>query len=521
MKSVALVLCLAISTAAFSCPAFSTCVCDTNPCDTMKCDADKSCEASVLVCDSTRCHMDCGGKQSCIASHLQCVGDYCQIRCVQDLACEGLMTYSQRQIYSDTQSLDSDGKHYGMWMGAKASEGKLICDGQKACQASKIGCASDNCEVHCNGVQSCQANTFVIKDTVESTLHRCTNTQACQQTEFDYSDAGGDSVLWCDNVQACLKATVKCPRRHSLTIKCQSKESCKAMTIVRYSDTPSDKECKLECVGQDACVDITDDRTPVPALPPCSNWVLKVPVVSINCDNLCVGILDISLCKEHCVCADTNVPATNAPAVLTLKKLFKLILGILLTDLSVFLRLLQALLSTLVTSLKVYWTCPAAACIGGCPDTAVLKLAAGCKAIVESLTGRFSDALADDGTVVLFEPTYSSDGTEDKVTAAVEAEIASPTTLKDYKVESVESNVATTVYEDATASPLIDDDDDGGDGIAPGIIALIIILSVLFIVAIVVVVVFFVCRKSSETVSCNAPDRTHECNSFGPEETVV
>ena len=329
---------------ALVCNNGAACICTQNPCDIFKCDTVQSCQATVLGCDSTRCHMDCTGVQSCQASHLQCISDTCQIRCTQSGSCQLMKKYDQAGVLT-THDLDSEGKSYGMWMAAKADEGKLICDGVHSCQNSQVGCASDSCETHCNGLQACQLSSFTATSSSEGALARCTNKESCKKAEFQYKFTNGDVKLQCDNEGSCMDATVRCPDNHNCVVECNGAGSCKAMKLECPHSLPAGKKCEIKCVGNNACEGIGEtqatgkvcstcdanagcttylsSRTSCSSLPVCASnaWHLLVPVVGSDlnlCNNLCrSGLLqDVSKCVQFCGCSavvPTAAPATLSP----------------------------------------------------------------------------------------------------------------------------------------------------------------------------------------------------------------
>ena len=313
-----------------------TCFCNDDPCDVFQCNDDKACTNSILVCESTSCPMECNGKQACKDAHIQCISDRCNLRCSADQSCYGLNSFHDTGLLT-TANLEADGKAYGIWMSDRASTGKLICDGKQSCAKSDIGCAAGHCEVVCNGQQSCKESSVTTTEDSQGALVRCTEEHACQKATFDHSDTNGNVDVWCDNKQSCQDATIKCPAGHNCTVHCQGEHACQNLELECPKNMGSDKLCHIDCVGQKACQntetsgsgDVCASCAPSAA---CSSeleamdcageapanctgtWMLTVPVVGGSCDSICVGVLDMDVCRQFCTCVqDTDAPPTAAP----------------------------------------------------------------------------------------------------------------------------------------------------------------------------------------------------------------
>ena len=306
-----------------------TCFCNDDPCDMFQCNADKACTNSILVCESTSCPMECNGKQACKDAHIQCISDRCNLRCSADQSCYGLNSFHDTGLLT-TANLEADGKAYGIWMSDRASTGKLICDGKQSCAKSDIGCAAGHCEVVCNGQQSCKESSVTTTEDSQGALVRCTEEHACQKATFDHSDTNGDVDVWCDNKQSCQDATIKCPAGHNCVVHCQGEHACQNLELMCPSSLPADKKCRIDCVGQKACQNTVATGAVCATChthAACSSaleakdceectgtWMLTVPVVGGSCDSICVGVLDMDLCRQFCTCVqDTDAPATAAP----------------------------------------------------------------------------------------------------------------------------------------------------------------------------------------------------------------
>ena len=306
-----------------------TCFCNDDPCDMFQCNADKACTNSILVCESTSCPMECNGKQACKDAHIQCISDRCNLRCSADQSCYGLNSFHDTGLLT-TANLEADGKAYGIWMSDRASTGKLICDGKQSCAKSDIGCAAGHCEVVCNGKQSCKEASVTTTEDSQGALVRCTEEHACQKATFDHSDTNGDVDVWCDNKQSCQDATIKCPAGHNCVVHCQGDHACQNLELMCPSSLPADKKCRIDCVGQNSCTNTVATGAVCATChthAACSSaleakdceactgtWMLTVPVVGGSCDSICVGVLDMDLCRQFCTCVqDTDAPATAAP----------------------------------------------------------------------------------------------------------------------------------------------------------------------------------------------------------------
>ena len=303
-------------------------------------------------------------------------------------------------------------------------------------------------------------------------------------------------------------AKVVCPDKANCDVQCEGMHACKDLELtcaehcdVRCSNT-SDSCPGLEVVGNFTLVYYTPDETdtPIPATaaptatptsPPTSSPTTEAPPTA----------------------TPTSIPAdpTHSPSVEeVVKEVFELVLGLALAAFNTnsFVAFLQQLLESVLTSFEIHWVCPASACTGGCPSSALAKLAAGCTAVDSAASVREAAVLeGDDGTVVLFEATeYAGTSTAEDVTQTINDEIANPSSAsEEFQLLNVSTGTTGVLVAVTTPEPTVDGDDD----LASGMIALIVCLCVggVVLIALVGLVVF---KASTGTVASEQATRREQ-----------
>ena len=151
---------------------------------------------------------------------------------------------------------------------------------------------------------------------------------------------------------------------------------------------------------------------------------------------------------------------------------------------------LVAFLAGQVSSGKVRWTCPEAACVDGCPTTSAMKIAAGCMSCAPSTAStRSAQVLRSEGHVVVeVEISYRAGSTSEGVTIALHAEATAPTTLAKYNLGTTE-----VVHSEVLHAEGGEDDD------TDVIVSLVLIAAVAVLCVVSVVLCVCVKHKTSNT----------------------
>ncbi|KAJ9457491.1 hypothetical protein DIPPA_25287 [Diplonema papillatum] len=498
-RAVATVL-LVVCAEARTCEKGTSCLCDDSPCDDFECKERASCSDAVLICKSDSCHINCTGEASCAGSHMQCVGDYCHLRCSADESCKNMTTLEDSGVNGDP-ALDGVGSGFGLWMDESATEGKLICDGVRSCYNSSVGCASARCEAVCNGQESCAGSRFAVEDTAGATLHRCTNQQSCMSSTFDYTSAGGDVELRCENVESCKDSVVLCPKAHSLTVHCGSRDACRLLTVER---TANGTKCAVDC-NDDACEGVSADDVRFLSHTCVLYTALAATAPTVNCQTLCVGgVADGSdsedTCRQQCSCFKYAREVREVA-----QELFQVGSAAAAADVAELIRALARLLDEYVSGLTLYWDCPAAACPGSvCPTSALAKVAAGCAPeagqLIDAVSRRTAHSLQS-GTpyrLLLFGAAYKPAGDVNTVRALIEDEIKTPSATAGYGLVGVDVVTAEVLMTPARADDNGHEDDDDNSSRTGAIIG--IVVAVLVVLTIAAIAFYFIKFRKTDAV---------------------
>eukprot|EP01084_Bolivina_argentea_P084613 152950_1 len=163
----------------------------------------------------------------------------------------------------------------------------LLCTGFESCLGDLFICASNyDCEVSCNyGSGSCKQVTIDALEANSLTINCGTsndgNNDQCKNIKVNASNIDGDIQITCTGGQhMCSFSDIHATGSNSLTIDCDSFESCQAMNIYcandcnincnnnqtnvcnRMSVTCGSGNCIIDCSNGQKCVNMGDIVVP-------------------------------------------------------------------------------------------------------------------------------------------------------------------------------------------------------------------------------------------------------------------
>ena len=556
--------------AGLSCSAQGGCECTDAVCHS-SCNAPGSCKNTSVICASPQCSLDCRGMESCALSHVNCDSEGCYLSCSGERSCYGLAPAHQTNYSGITDPSfpeGTPGTEYGLWGPYLTCSGVESC-AHASVGCSEGGQGMRFCRLDCLGESSCAELEYNVPNSALFPAGflkvSCNATRACKDAKFtfgDVSDVGEVEVsadetsryyelsMWpsltCVGESACEMAKLACPDKANCDVQCEGTDACKDLeltcaehcdvkcsntsdscsglevvgnfTLVYYtpdesdsasasesdSGIGSDSDSDSDSNGVDTSIPTTAAPTATPTSPPTSSpTTTEAPPTatptSIPADP-----------TTHSPLPSTPAPTLDDSVEEVVKEVFELVLGLSLAafNRNRFVAFLQQLLGSVLTSFEIHWVCPASACTGGCPSSALAKLAAGCTAVDSAASVREAAVLqGDDGTVVLFEATeYAGTSTAEDVTQTINDEIANPSSASDeFQLRGVSTGTTGVLVAVTTPAPTVDGDDD----LSSGMIALIVCLCVggVVLVALVGLVVF---KASTGTVASGTTEKTNE-----------